>query len=201
MRFKKLNNHIPKEQYSRLTYIETPNIKNIDITPRLTNPLHVNKNDQINLDNKINHILSKSPKNILVKKIFPLQDSLFKQINENINSMNRQAVSPNPNKFGRQSVEVKRNIINNKINNNNQLMNSMNNLCSVKRLNDDFNPTLNNITNKNNIQIFNYMKNQLSRNQLVNTLPKLDKSFAPITSQQRLTVSSLPSLNNNLSHP
>ena len=200
--FKKLNNHIPNEQYSRLTYIETPNIKNIDITPRLTNPLHVNKNNknnQINLDNKINHILSKSPKNVLVKKIFPLQDNLFKQINENINSMNRQAVSPNPNKFGRQSVEVKRNIINNKINNNNQLMNSMNNLCSVKRLNDDFNPTLNNITNKNNIQIFNYMKNQLSRNQLVNTLPKLDKSFAPITSQQRLTVSSLPSLNNNLS--
>ena len=200
--FKKLNNHIPNEQYSRLTYIETPNIKNIDITPRLTNPLHVNKNNknnQINLDNKINHILSKSPKNVLVKKIFPLQDNLFKQINENINSMNRQAVSPNPNKFGRQSVEVKRNIINNKINNNNQLINSMNNLCSVKRLNDDFNPTLNNINNKNNIQIFNYMKNQLSRNQLVNTLPKLDKSFAPITSNQRLTVSSLPSLNNNLS--
>ena len=200
--FKKLNNHIPNEQYSRLTYIETPNIKNIDITPRLTNPLHVNKNnknDQINLDNKINHILSKSPKNVFVKKILPLQDNLFKQINENINSMNRQAVSPNPNKFGRQSVEVKRNIINNKINNNNQLINSMNNLCSVKRLNDDFNPTLNNITNKNNITIFNYMKNQLSRNQLVNTLPKLDKSFVPITSQQRLTVSSLPPLNNNLS--
>ena len=207
--FKKLNNHFQNEQYSRLTYIEAPNIKNVDITQRLTNPLFQNRNDQINLDTKLNHTLSKSPKNVIVHKLFPLPDNLFKPRNTNINVMNRQAVSPNPNRFGRQSVDVKRKMIDNKINMNNQLINSMNNLCNAKRITDDSNATLNDKNknylnkqgiqsennNQNNIEIFNNMSNQISRNQLINNLPKLEKSFVPMSSQQRLTVIT-PSLNN-----
>ena len=223
----KINSHQQEHQHPRLTCIEKLNIKNIDTSPRLTNSsnffhenmssqnLFQNKNKQINLDIKYNHTQSKSPKNFNVKKLFPPQNNPFKQRMINNNSMNRQSVSPNPIQFGRQSMDNKRNNLNN-INDKNAIINNMNNLCTVKKINGNLNLVLNNFNLINNSdKMENNLSNQRIQNskteniqnnlpnlkkinykkELINNFPKLSKDSAQNLAQQRLTVST-PSISN-----
>ena len=124
---KKTNsNQILLQQNSRIASVENSKNKNDTLSPRLTVPLNIknnilnaNKNKQINLDIKYNHIQSKSPKNCIVKKLYPIEN----------NSLNKQriqtSVSPtNTYQFGRQTVNI--NNYKNEINNYNPLINSVN---------------------------------------------------------------------------
>ena len=221
---KKINSHPIDKQLPRLTRIEAPNT---DIAPRLTTScnffhenmssqnLFQNINKQINLEAKYNHTQSKSPKNFNVKKLFPPQNNLFKQRLANNNSMNRQSVSPNPNQFGRQSVDAKRNEMNN-ANERNKLVNNVNNLYTVKKINSNLSSVLNNFNLiNNNDKIENNLNNQRTQNdkalsiqnnldnfkktnnkkELINNLPKLSKDSVQNSTQQRLTIST-PSMNN-----
>ena len=221
------NNNLKNNQYKRLTYIETPSIKNINITPRLTvthNCFHnnmssqnifQNKTKQIKLDIKCDHIQSKSPKRVLVKKIFPQENNAYKQNLTNNNLINKQLNSPNSNKFGRKSEDIKTASFNSI--NNNHLMNSVN---DIKKINGDINLIFNhiniisnqnsnnqktkdifdnqeilrgnNLNNQNGVEIFNVINSQISPNQLIKNFQKGSK---PINSQQRLTIST-PSINN-----
>ena len=194
--FKKLNNHNQNNNQQRLTYIETPlNKNNTNMTPRLTVPINFlkenistqnlfhngNRTKQINLDQKLIHKQSKSPNN-------------YKQINNttnnNNNVINKHSVSPNPNnnKFGRQTVYHQKNIINNNSNNNNHLINNMNNICKVRKINSNINYSNNNniYTNINNIN------SQMFQNNLIYDYPS--------SAQQRLTISTYPLNNNNINN-
>ena len=221
---RKINNYPQNQKNYHLNRIETPNnIKNIDMAPRLTVPLYYchenistqnifeNKNKQINLDIKYNHTLSKSPKSLINKNLFPPENTFKKRIT-NINLMNRQSVSPNPNQFWRQSIDSKRNDINNI---NNQPINDINNIYNVKKdldfvlnhinkisnqanINDKTKNNLNRqrIQNENilerqsNSSIFKNINNQIPQNQLlIDNFHKLPESSVPVSSQQRLTIS------------
>ena len=221
---RKINNYPQNQKNSHLNRIETPNnIKNIDMAPRLTVPLYYchenistqnifeNKNKQINLDIKYNHTLSKSPKSLINKNLFPPENTFKKRIT-NINLMNRQSVSPNPNQFGRQSIDSKRNDINNI---NNQPINDINNIYNVKKdldfvlnhinkisnqanINDKTKNNLNRqriqneniLERQNNSSIFENINNQIPQNQLlIDNFHKLPESSVPVSSQQRLTIS------------
>ena len=205
--FKKLNSHPQYNNQQRLTYKETPLVKNnTNMTPRLTVPINflkenistqnifhnTNRTKQINLDQKLIHKQSKSPKNIaVVNKLFSQETNNYKQINNiaNNNGINKHSVSPNPNnnKFGRQTIYQK-NIINNN-SNNNQLVNSMNNLCKVRKINSNINYS----TNSNN-NIYTNINNQIFQNQLIFNYPISQNNLG----QQRLTISSYPLNNNNI---
>jgi len=201
---KKLKNNPQPQQYSRLTYIETDTIKNTDITPRLTVPLNYfhenistqnifqknNKNKKINLD--INHKQSKSPQNVIVKKLYPLT-------NINNVSINRESLSP----------KVRNHLMNNK----NLLTYNENNICKVQKISGELNLNLNNINNKsqnnnynnqpqqqiihnknvlnlnNNTNIINNRNNQISQIHLNNILPQEKRTSIPVTSQKRMTIS------------
>ena len=207
--FKKLKSHPQYTNQQRLTYIETPSFKNnTNMTPRLTVPINflnenisaqnlinnANKVKQINLEQKLIHKQSKSPKNIaIVNKLFPLKSNIYKQTYNTTtnNVINKHSVSPNPNKFGRQTVYQK-----NIINNNNQLDNSMNNLCKVRKINNNINYATNtNNMNKqnNNNNIYANINCQIFQNQLIYNYPAQNNS-----SQKRLTISTYP-LNENIS--
>ena len=219
--FKKLNSHPQYNNQQRLTYKETPLVKNnTNMTPRLTVPINflkenistqnifhnANRTKQINLDQKLIHKQSKSPKNIaVVNKLFSQETNNYKQINNiaNNNGINKHSVSPNPNsnKFGRQTIYQK-NIINNN-SNNNQLVNSMNNLCKVRKINSNINYSTNsnnninkqnNINNSNNNNIYTNINNQIFQNQLIFNYPISQNNLG----QQRLTISSYPLNNNNI---
>ena len=220
--FKKLNSHPQYTHQQRLTYIETPLIKNnTNMTPRLTVPINflkenistqnlfnnANKTKQINLEQKLIHKQSKSPKNIAtVNKLFPQETNNYKQINNttnNNNSINKHSVSPNPNnsnKLGRQTVYQKN--VNNNNNNNNQLVNSMNNLCKVRKINSNINYSTNtnnninkqNIINNSNNNIYANINNQILQNQIIYNYPPSQNN--PV--QQRLTISTYPLNNNNI---
>ena len=219
--FKKLNSHPQYNNKQRLTYKETPLVKNnTNMTPRLTVPINflkenistqnifhnANRTKQINLDQKLIHKQSKSPKNIaVVNKLFSQETNNYKQINNiaNNNGINKHSVSPNPNnnKFGRQTIYQK-NIINNN-SNNNQLVNSMNNLCKVRKINSNINYSTNsnnninkqnNINNSNNNNIYTNINNQIFQNQLIFNYPISQNNLG----QQRLTISSYPLNNNNI---
>jgi serine/threonine protein phosphatase PrpC len=207
--FKKFNN-IQHSQNQRLTYIEAPIYKNVNITPRLTVPINflrdnistqnifqnTNKAKQINLDKKLIHKQSKSPKNIaIVNKLFTQETNNFKQINNN-NVINKHSVSPNP-RFGRQTI-CQKNFANTNNNNNNQLtnsMNNMNNICKVRKINSNINYTMNPINtninnmNKANNNIYKNINNQFyqNQNQLIYNYPPQNNS-----SQERLTISTFP---------
>jgi len=230
---RKINNYPQNQKNSHLNRIETPNnIKNIDMAPRLTVPLYYchenistqnifeNKNKQINLDIKYNHTLSKSPKSLINKNLFPPENTFKKRIT-NINLMNRQSVSPNPNQFGRQSIDSKRNDINNI---NNQPINDINNIYNVKKdldfvlnhinkisnqanINDKTKNNLNRqriqneniLERQNNSSIFENINNQIPQNQLlIDNFHKLPESSVPVSSQQRLTISTPTTQNDNL---
>ena len=219
--FKKLNSHPQYNNQQRLTYKETPLVKNnTNMTPRLTVPINflkenistqnifhnANRTKQINLDQKLIHKQSKSPKNIaVVNKLLSQETNNYKQINNiaNNNGINKHSVSPNPNnnKFGRQTIYQK-NIINNN-SNNNQLVNSMNNLCKVRKINSNINYSTNsnnninkqnNINNSNNNNIYTNINNQIFQNQLIFNYPISQNNLG----QQRLTISSYPLNNNNI---
>ena len=220
--FKKLNSHNQYNNQQRLTYVETPLGKNnTNMTPRLTVPVNflkenistqnifhnANRTKQINLDQKLIHKQSKSPKNIAVaNKLFSQETNDYKQINNTTSSnnmINKHSVSPNPNnnKFGRQTV-CQKNIINNNISNNNQLVNSMNNLCKVRKINSNINYSTNinnniskqnNINNSNTNNIYTNINNQIFQNQLIFNYP-----ISQNNSGQRLTISTYPINNNNI---
>ena len=198
---KNLKNNFQCQQHPRLTCIETDTIKNTNITPRLTVPLNFfrenistqnifqknNKNKKINLD--INHKLSKSPKNVIVKKLYPLNgtNNIF---------VNKDSLSP----------KIKNNLMNNK----NLLTYNENNICKVQKISDNFDLDLKSINNKsqnnnynkqliihnttalnmkNNINIINNRNNHISQNHLTNILPQEKRTSIPITSQKRMTIS------------
>ena len=216
--FKKLNNHSQYSQNQRLTYIEAPVFKNANanITPRLTVPINfshdnqgnistqnifqnTNKSKQINLDQKLIHKQSKSPKNIaIVNKLFTQETNNFKQINTN-NIVNKHSVSPNPNKFGRQTICQKNSAnINNQLSNN---MNNMNNICKVRKINSNINYTMNpintnmnnsNKANNNNNNIYKNINNQFYQNRNQNQLLIYNYPPQNSSSQQRLTISTFP---------
>ena len=157
---KKTNsNQILLQQNSRIASIENSKNKNDTLSPRLTVPLNIknnilnaNKNKQINLDIKYNHIQSKSPKNCIVKKLYPIEN----------NSLNKQriqtSVSPtNTYQFGRQTVNI--NNYKNEINNYNPLINSVNinNFNVIERF--DNNVELNHNNDINIQNNFNINKN------------------------------------------
>ena len=117
----------------RLTCVETSSStnKNMEIAPRLTVPINFfkentstrnisknnnNNNKQINLDAKLSHKQSKSPKNVIIKKLYP-------------NNINNNGINNNNNLCKVKKINSDQNLfvnnINN-INNNNQI--SYNNL-------------------------------------------------------------------------
>ena len=197
--YKKMNSNpsISQQQQKnqRLTHIESIKEKNDLNIPRLTVPINKN-NKQINLNIKYNnnHIQSKSPKNCIVKKLYPLDinniinNTKEKKIENNlteINSNNRSSVSPNPYQFfGRQTL------INYK-NNNNPLINSMNIDHHMNIQNHHMNIQNHLIhRNINNINPQIPKKNQLIKNF---QYEKMDNPLiiSQSPSHQRMTISTL----------